>query len=114
MMASRIDRAELSRAVEELKAMPFPGHPDDPDLAEWVLELTELDGHLVGLATTTLASSRAEPVHSTGAAQHEARLRQLGAVGDDEPVYDACRDYIDKLVEIEDLLAGRNDRHVEA
>lgn len=113
-MTREINRAALSEALDELKELPFPGHPDDPDLAAWVLELTELDGHLVGLATTALASSRARPLASVAASKHRDWLDQLGVVGDDEAIYDACRDYIHKLVEIEDVLAGRNERNVEA
>jgi hypothetical protein len=112
-MTRKINRAALSDALEALKELPFPGHPDDPDLAEWVLELTELDGHVVGLATSALSSARTDPVHSAAAAQHQEWLERMGAVGDDEATYDDCRDYIRKLVMIEDLLAGRTGRHGE-
>lgn len=46
-------------------------------------------------------------MHTAAASQHEKWLEQLGAVGDDEAIYEVCRGYIRKLVEIENLLAGK-------
>ena len=106
-MPKQIDRTALAEALDELTELPFPGHPDDPDLAEWVLELAELDGHLAGLATTALSAARMRPLDSSDAAHHQERLGQLGAVGTDEAIYEESRDRIHKLVQIEDLLAGR-------
>lgn len=112
-MTRTIDRAALSEALEQLKELPFPDHPDDPDLAEWVLELAELDGHIVGLATTALGSARICPTESVAAAQHEALLSEMGAVGEDEAIYNDCRGYVRKLVVIEHLLSGQPGGHVE-
>lgn len=106
-MNRRIDHPALLLALEQLKGIPFPGHPDDPDLAEWVLELTELDGHFVGLAVSALASSRSGLTDSTEVARHEALLAELGAVGDDKAIYDRCRQYVSQLRWIEELLSGR-------
>lgn len=112
-MTRNIDRAALSEALEQLKQRPFPDHPDDPDLAEWVLELAELDGHIVGLATTALASARMGPTVSVAAVQHKALLSEMGAVGDDEAIYNDCCSYIRTLVVIEHLLSGQDAGHVE-
>jgi hypothetical protein len=105
-MSRDVDLAALSEALSDLKRLPFPGHPADPDLADWILELAELDGYLVGLATTAVASRRPEVVRSEEARHHEAVLNRMGAVGDDEPIYDDCRSFIGKLVVIERILTG--------
>lgn len=75
-----------------------------------MLELAELDGHIVGLATTALASRRIGPMESGAAVQHEVLLSEMGVVGVDETIYYDCRNYIRKLVVIEELLSGREGR----
>lgn len=103
-----IDRDSLADALDELKGRPFPGHPDDPNLADWVLELTELDGHIAGLAIAALGSSRALPTESHDVAEHARRLADIRVVGDDERVYDDCLSYIEALKRVEDVLGGRH------
>lgn len=106
-MSRRVDQAALSLALEQLKGLPFPSHPNDPELAEWVLDLAELDGHFVGLAVSALASGGSALADSGECARHQERLAQLGVVGSDEEIYDCGRRYINRLRRIEDLLAGR-------
>ena len=103
-----INRDALASMFEDLKGCPFPGHPDDPDLAEWVLELSELDGHIAGLAVTALGSSNPEAAHVHDVAHHAQRLREIGVVGADELIYQECVDYIQALLRVEDALGGQS------
>jgi len=102
-----IDRDALASAFDQLKSRPFPGHPDDPDLAEWVLELTELDGHIAGLAATALGSGLAQVLSVHEVADHARRLDDIRVVGDDEGIYEVCAAYVHALQRVEDALCGR-------
>jgi len=102
-----IDRQALASAFDQLKAQPFPSHPDDSDLAEWVLDLTDLDGHIAGLAATALGSSREQSPASHEVADHARRLSEISVVGNDERIYEACISYVEALQRVEDALRGR-------
>lgn len=106
-MTRRVDQPALSQALEELKGLAFPGHPNDSELAEWVLDLAELDGHVVGLAVSALASGRSDLARSSECARHEARFTRLGVAESDEAIYHSGRLYVRRLQCIENLLAGR-------
>lgn len=103
-----MDRDVLATAFDQLKGCSFPGHPDDPDLAEWVLELTELDGHIAGLAVTALASGNAQAADLRDVEDHAEWLREISVVGDDERIYQECLDYIAALGGVENALRGRS------
>ncbi len=109
-MSYVIDHARLllSRALNDLMSAPFPQHPEDERLAEWILELAELDGHLAGLAHSALSARPARPLRSTAAINHATRLRDLSVADVDEPIWRQCRDYIARLQLIEEILAGRH------
>ena len=102
-----INREALAAAWEDLKSLSFPEHPDDLDLAEWLLELTELDGYIAGLAVTALGSWPVAAMPGNTAAEHEGRLSELRVVGRDELVYEASVAYVSALVRVEAALAGR-------
>ncbi|MEM9040210.1 MAG: hypothetical protein AAGD33_09990 [Actinomycetota bacterium] len=105
-MAMFVDRDELRTAFENLTALPFPAHPDDIELADWVLELAEIDGHIAGLATGALGASRPQTIKSHAATSHLARLRDIRVVGDDECMYDACIVYAQAVERVESALNG--------
>ena len=46
--------AQIGERLRRLKELTFPAKPGDTQLAEWILDLAELDGHYAGLATTAL------------------------------------------------------------
>ena len=105
-MAIFVNRDELRTAFENLMALPFPGHPDDLELAGWVLDLAEIDGHVAGLATSALGASRPQTVSSNVAAPHLARLREIRVVGEDEVIYDGCVVYAQAVERVEQVLNG--------
>jgi hypothetical protein len=99
---------QLQTAMDVLRRLDFPGHPNDPDLAEWILDLAELDGHLVGLASTALASRASHSAtRLDSASTHRARLHVIKVVGADKAIYDQCVAYAVALERVEAALAGR-------
>ena len=100
------DLDALAAAFRELQRLPFPGHPHDSGLADWILELVELDGHLAGLATTVLGSGRRGTARSDHVLQHAEYLREIRVVGDDERIYGECTTYVDALARVERALNG--------
>ncbi len=101
-----VDRDELRTAFENLAALPFPAHPDDIELSEWVLELAEIDGHIAGLATSALGASRPQAMRLDVAALHLARLHEIRVVGEDECIYDSCVVYAKAVERVETVLNG--------
>ena len=101
-----IDRHALDSALNQLQRRSFPGHPEDVELAGWILELAEIDGHIAGLAATVLGATRAEAVHLDDVASHAHRLTEIRVVGEDERVYDDCVAYLEVLRQVEQALNG--------
>jgi hypothetical protein len=101
---NKAERAMLQSTVADLKGIPFPDHPSDLDLSDWILELSELDGHLVGVASTMVGSVRPRVSVTDEAEQHGRRLSSISVVGDDEGIYRQCVAYIDKLIGLERML----------
>ena len=48
----------LSILLARLKKTNFPEFPDDETFSNWVAELEEMDGHIVGLAQQTEAGQQ--------------------------------------------------------
>jgi hypothetical protein len=66
------------------------------ELATWILELVELDGFIVGKASSALGG--AITVHHPGEAKaHREKLASIGVVGEDEAIWEECRVYVDNL-----------------
>jgi hypothetical protein len=97
-------------AVDDLKAEEFPDHPSSIELANWILDLVELDGHIAGKALSILGG--VATVHHRGEAQAlRKELDSIGVVGDDEAIRDMCRAYIEKLERLDAALAGETFRN---
>jgi hypothetical protein len=50
----------LASAFERWKELPFPEFAESDELADWQADLSELDGHVAGIATTILAGGNAD------------------------------------------------------
>ena len=101
------DLTQLAVALEQVKARAFPAAPRDADLADWILDLAELDGYLVGCAMSSISANDIRPVPSAAAVGHAARLAEMQVSGDDEAIYSECVSYIAALQRLEEELAAR-------
>jgi hypothetical protein len=63
----------LATAFERLKELPFPEFAESDELADWQADLSELDGHVAGIATMILAGGKAD---LTTIPEHVDELRQ--------------------------------------
>jgi len=63
----------LASAFERLKTLPFPEFAESDELADWQADLSELDGHVAGIATTILAGGKADV---TTIPDHVGELRE--------------------------------------
>lgn len=110
MKASPHPNSALSTALERVRGLPFPDHPDDLELAGWVLDLAEADAHLVGLAETVLGGGR--PLHGGVAdlSELESRLAEIRVFGNDELILEHCRRYLTALRVVRDALQAASGR----
>ena len=95
----------LAQAWQDFVELPFPGHPDDPDLSDWVLDLAELDAHVAGLARSALSGGPVTAPPVGDIEQSARRLAALRVVGEDEEIYRQCQEYIESLAKVADALA---------
>ena len=108
-MLTRSRRDRLAQAWEHLVALPFPDHPDDPDLSDWLLDLAELDGHVAGLAKSALAGASVPSSPRPEVDRHARLLDELRVVGDDEEIYLQCQIYVDALAGVAEALSDEED-----
>jgi hypothetical protein len=95
----------LAEALDHLKALPFPPEPDDPDIADWIVDLLEVDGHYAGLATTALAGGRIVPPDPGDLAELRGRLDALRAgTPADEAILSGCHGYLTALERVHACL----------
>ncbi len=93
---------DIETALERLKKLPFPEFAESDILADWQAELVELDGHIVGAATTILSGGKA---NLTGISEAVARLRQqLEMITDISPqdyeIMAKSKQYIEALEDV--------------
>lgn len=82
--------------LEKHRGVKFPSFPDNDDFAEWVEELTDLDGYYYGLATSLLAGEK--KTYSVNLFQEmRQRLYEFRNLEDDKEVYQECEDYLNSL-----------------
>jgi hypothetical protein len=98
----------LEQAFASLKSTAFPRHPADMDLADWILELAEIDGHYAGMATTVLATGRADPIRSEELEALQIWLDQLRVADEeDTEILKDCHTYLARLFRVANALQGR-------
>lgn len=101
-----MDRKLVESAFDDLRLLAFPHPPEDPDLADWILELLELDGFYAGLATSVLGGSsrvampRRDELDSLRTWLGELRV----ATDEDESILEHCRRYLHVLERLHDSL----------
>ena len=94
--------ATLQAALKHLKRLPFPEFGEGDELADCQADLSELDGHIAGIAASLLGGGRAD-VH--GLPEQLAELRQrLQSISNvppaDRDIAVQCRDYLDALEDV--------------
>lgn len=97
----------LGSLFERLKELSFPEFAESDDLADWQADLSELDGHVAGIATTILAGGTAD---LTTIRTHVDELRQrLEAIQkipkEDHEIVVECKHY---LVVLEEVVQSMN------
>jgi DNA repair ATPase RecN len=92
----------LQSTFERLKQLRFPEFAESDELADWQAELSELDGHIAGIATTILAGGH--PDSSTIQKQVTELRNQLESITDitdeDREIFAECKNYVDALEEV--------------
>ncbi|HEY8454504.1 MAG TPA: hypothetical protein VIL34_02835 [Actinopolymorphaceae bacterium] len=98
------DLDRLRQAVDTAWQMPFPEHPAHSDeLDDLMMELDELDGHLVGIAETVLSGGR--PTHDIGGLEElETKFASVRVDPQDAPILEQCRRMLAYLREITEAL----------
>lgn len=101
-----MDRKIVESAFEDLRSLPFPSHPEHPDLEDWIMELLELDSFYAGIATSVVARSSPSTMPKRDELDSlRAWLKELRVETDeDESILGHCRLYFQRLERLHDSL----------
>ena len=98
------DFYSIKGALDAHKQLAFPKHADADDLEEILMELLELDGHIVGVAVSLLNSAKLESKVLPELTPLFHRLDRCVATGSDISVKQAACEYLESLGLIVELL----------
>jgi hypothetical protein len=101
-----MDRKIVESALDDLRSHVFPSPPEDPDLADWIMELLELDGFYAGIATSVVTGSSPPALPKRDELDSlRAWLKELrAATEEDESILEHCRRYFQVLERLHDSL----------
>ena len=89
---------KLKQLVDEHNQLPFPEHPSNDELSEWILELCELDAYFLGIANSILNSEKFVSYNLDDFYRMETELKNIFVdLDDDRIVLDACFLYMRSL-----------------
>ena len=96
---------ELETSFRELQMASFPDHPNSDDLSNWLLELSEVDSYIAGLATRVIAG---ENPRSISVASINSLEKALQVITVSEPsdlkILDDSREYFKKVRAVHEAL----------
>jgi hypothetical protein len=93
--------------LEKHRSAKFPSFPDNDDFANWVEELTDLDGYYYGLATSLLAGEKKH--YNVNLFQEmKQRLYKFRNLEADKEVYQECEKYLSSLENIVKLIHNKS------
>lgn len=93
--------------LEKHRSAKFPSFPYNDDFANWVEELTDLDGYYYGLVTSLLAGEK-KPYNLNLFQEMRQRLYKFRNLEDDKEVYQECEEYLKSLEAIVKLIEIKN------
>ena len=97
--------ARMKTAFAEHWELEFPTVPADDALADWIVDLAEVDGHYAGLASSALGGKDVgRKADMSPLKKLEQDFRRLTGKTSDRGVADECRDYLKSLRRLADLL----------
>ncbi len=92
---------KLSHLIDVHLSTPFPSHSNNEKLEEWIFELTELDGHYMGIATSVLNSKKAIHIDLEDLKKMREKLNSISTdINQDKEAYEACQNYINSIEKI--------------
>jgi hypothetical protein len=92
----------LESTFQNLQALGFPEAGESDDLADWIAELSEFDGHVAGIATTIMADGNADTSKlKDEAVKLRLRLIQITDIpNEDREGFENCKKYFFALEEV--------------
>jgi hypothetical protein len=98
---------KLHQLVDYHTQLPFPEHPDNDKLAEWILELSEFDGHYLGIANSFLNNKKSEKIDFSDFEKMNNRLTTIVSESDnDRIILDSCYKY---MISIKNIIEEINE-----
>jgi len=98
----------LASAFERLKQLPFPEFAESDELADWQADLSELDGHVAGIATTILAGGTSDLTtirkHVDELCQRLETIRDIPP--EDHAILTECKVYLGAVEEVVSNMNG--------
>ena len=93
----------LKTAFDKLLAVDFPEFAESDELADWMADLAELDGHVAGIATSIISG-----IHFVDTSKLSLELyklkKRLSMIDDipeeDKLIYDECIRYLQVIEEV--------------
>ncbi len=95
----------IKQYFDDMQSVPFPDAGESDDLADWIADLAELDGHIAGLAATALGGFRVMSVPKNKMAEMKARLQAIDNIPpEDVIVREQCEAYFAALQRVAEAL----------
>jgi len=99
----------LRKLTDHHMQLPFPEHPDSEELAEWILDLAELDGQYLGIATSFLNQRKLYPLDFSDYNKKKNKLCSISVFSEnDKIIFDFCVCYIDSIYSLLALYWTKN------
>lgn len=97
----------VTEILEKHRSAKFPSFPENDDFADWVEELTDLDGYYYGLATSLLAGEK-KRYNVNLFKEIKQKLYKFRYLEDDKEVYRECEEYLSSLENIVKIIQRKN------
>lgn len=95
----------LKTLISKHQKLEFPEFPKDDGFADWVSELSEIDGYYIGIAVSLVNGEKTLVIDKTHIEKLENALQKFSDVnGEDFQIYQKCLLYIESLKRIVSLL----------
>lgn len=106
---------QLNKLIQFHLSLPFPAHSANGELENWIFELTEFDGHYIGIAMSIVNSQKAMRIDMSDLKKMKQQLNKIQIKSDqDKIIYESCKSYLHSIEKIileinQEILPGTSE-----
>lgn len=92
---------KLKALLDNHVSLPFPSHPDNDELSNWIIDLAELDGFYIGIALSALNAKKIKCVDLSDIEKVKNNLQNIFVTTEnDKKIAQACKVYVASIEKI--------------